>query len=85
MATSTVTTRGQTTIPQSIRQKMSLKEGDKIAWIVHDDGRIEIMPVTLDASEVAGLFQSWIQKTVSIEDINKAKKLVARKYQQSVL
>lgn len=33
-ATSTVSTKGLTTIPKEIRKKLNIKKGDKIYWIL---------------------------------------------------
>ena len=85
MATSTVTSRGQTTIPRDIRKKMHLQEGDRIEWVERSDGHIEIIPITRDAAEVAGMFRDWVKKPVSIEDMNKkVKQAAAAKFLQGL-
>ncbi|HOS36326.1 MAG TPA: AbrB/MazE/SpoVT family DNA-binding domain-containing protein, partial [Treponemataceae bacterium] len=43
-----VTSKGQITIPQEIRKKLKLKEGDKV-FFVEDNGSIQF----LNASQVA--------------------------------
>ena len=43
-----VTKRGQTTIPDSIRRKHHIEEGDRLVWL--DDGQsIKVVPVPADA------------------------------------
>ena len=85
MTTSTITSRGQITIPRHIREKVHLQEGDKIEWVETDDGHIEIIPVTRDAAQVAGLFKHWVKKSVSIDDMNTAvKRAAADKFRRSV-
>jgi antitoxin PrlF len=37
MITSKLTTKAQTTIPQSVRAALRLKEGDEIAYVIDDD------------------------------------------------
>lgn len=37
MITSKITSKAQTTIPQSIRTALRLKEGDEIAYAIEDD------------------------------------------------
>lgn len=84
MATSTITSRGQTTIPQDIRKRMHLKEGDRIEWVERDDGHLEVIPVTLDASQVAGKFKDWVTLPVSINKMNDVKKSVASRYSRGL-
>ena len=38
MATSRVTSKGQTTIPKGIREQLGIKTGDRVAFLLHDDG-----------------------------------------------
>lgn len=85
MATSTVTSRGQTTIPRDIRKKMHLQAGDRIEWVERNDGHIEIIPITRDAADVAGMFRDWVKKPVSVEDMNKkARQLAAGRFRQGL-
>lgn len=86
MTTSTVTARGQTTIPVDIRQKMLLQEGDRIEWIERDDGHIEIIPVTVDASKVAGMFSEWVKKPITVDEMNaKVKEAAVKKFNQGLI
>lgn len=44
---STVTKRGQTSIPVAIRERYHIKEGDRLAWL--DDGEtIRVIPLPSD-------------------------------------
>jgi len=38
MTTSRVTSKGQTTIPKGIREQLGIKTGDRVAFLLHDDG-----------------------------------------------
>lgn len=71
MSTSTLTSKGQITIPHEIRTLLGLHTGDKIEFIVQPDKTVSIMPLTADISELKGLLPKP-KKTVSIEDMNKA-------------
>jgi antitoxin PrlF len=55
MALSTITSKGQTTIPGEIRRHLKLKAGDRVEFIVEPDGRVVLVPATVDASELKGL------------------------------
>jgi antitoxin PrlF len=41
-AHSTITAKGQTTVPKEIRDRLKLKPGDKIEYVVEADGRITL-------------------------------------------
>lgn len=52
MPTSTVTGKGQTTIPKEIRARLHLQPGDRLEFVVEDDGRAMVLPATVDATEL---------------------------------
>lgn len=54
MALSTLTGKGQTTIPKSIREHLDLKPGDRLEFIIDRDGRVVLLPATLDVADLAG-------------------------------
>ena len=39
-----ITSKGQTTIPKSIRQHLGLKAGDKVKFFLHPDGTVVLLP-----------------------------------------
>jgi len=41
MPTSTLTTKGQTTVPKEVREALALEPGDKLSWQIHG-GRVAI-------------------------------------------
>jgi len=41
MPTSTITSKGQTTVPKEVRDALDLSPGDKITWEVHG-GRVAV-------------------------------------------
>lgn len=43
---STITSKGQVTIPVEIRKKLGLGTGTKIAFVVDDDGNVSLRPPT---------------------------------------
>ena len=54
MATGTLTSKGQTTIPKEIRQHLGLRPGDKIRFMVEEDGRVVVIPATLSVKDLRG-------------------------------
>jgi antitoxin PrlF len=49
---STVTSKGQTTIPGEIRRHLKLKTGDRLEFIIEDDGKVVLVPATVDVKEL---------------------------------
>jgi len=71
MPTSTVTSKGQTTIPKEIREHLRLKPGDRVEFVTDEDGRVVVLPATLDAAELAGILKAP-SKPVTVEAMNQA-------------
>lgn len=71
MTTSTLTSKGQTTIPKAVRRHLGLKPGDKIRFLVEDDGRVVILPATLHLRDLRGSLPRP-SKPVSIERMREA-------------
>lgn len=55
MPTATLTSKGQTTILREIREHLRLRPGDRMEFIIDEDGRVLIIPISLDAAELAGI------------------------------
>lgn len=71
MSMSTLTQKGQTTIPQDIRQYLGIHAGDKLEFIIEPDGRVVLAPLTAKATILKGMLAKP-KKKVSIEQMNKA-------------
>ncbi len=52
--TRTVTSKGQVTIPKQIREQLGIDSADKVAFVVHDSGTVEIRPVKYTIRELRG-------------------------------
>ncbi len=65
---SSITSKGQTTIPKEVRDRLQLKPGDRVRFFFHPDGSVAIRP-TRPASALQGLLKSRVGP-VSIEDMN---------------
>lgn len=71
MAIATMTSKGQTTIPQEIRSFLGLHTGDKLEFIIEDGGRVVLAPLTIHVSELKGMLPKP-KKSISVEQMNKA-------------
>lgn len=71
MSTSILTSKGQTTIPKDVRKRLNLHPGDRLEFVIDEDGRVLVLPASIDASELAGMLKSPA-RPVSVEDMNRA-------------
>lgn len=71
MSTSTLTSKGQTTIPKDIRKRLNLHPGDRLEFVIDENGRVLVLPASIDASELAGMLK-FAARPVSVEDMNRA-------------
>ncbi|MCW3489939.1 AbrB/MazE/SpoVT family DNA-binding domain-containing protein [Dethiobacter alkaliphilus] len=52
---SSVTQKGQVTIPQVVREKLGIKYGDKVAFSFNEEGQVIIDRVSTDLDELYGI------------------------------
>jgi AbrB family looped-hinge helix DNA binding protein len=50
MSESTISSKGQVTIPKAIRDRMHLKAGDRLRFVVDADGSVRLASATRDVS-----------------------------------
>jgi AbrB family looped-hinge helix DNA binding protein len=70
MPASRVTSKGQTTIPKEIRKYLHLQPGDKIDFVVNENGKVMLEPAAIDVTEIEGILYKPGRGTVSIEEMN---------------
>jgi antitoxin PrlF len=71
MATATVTSKGQITIPSIVRTALGLESGSRVEFVQNDQGQFSIVPVTSSVLELKGMLKKP-KKLVSIDDMNRA-------------
>jgi len=71
MATATLTSKGQITIPAEVRNDLKVDAGDRVEFVLIAPGRYEFVAVTSQVTELKGMFGP-APKTVSIEAMNAA-------------
>lgn len=69
MFESSITIKGQTTLPKAVRDSLAVKAGDKVRYVIVDEG-VLIMPVR----PTSRLFRSlrYDGPVVSLEDMDRA-------------
>jgi AbrB family looped-hinge helix DNA binding protein len=72
MPVSLITSKGQTTIPKKIRNLLNLRPGDKIEFVVEENGKVVLEPATHDIRELEGILHRSGMKTITDDDMKKA-------------
>jgi antitoxin PrlF len=70
MNASTITAKGQTTVPAEVRASMQVKAGTRLVWSVMPDGAAIVRAKTKSILDMAGMLKAPKGKTVKIEDMN---------------
>lgn len=71
MPTATLTAKGQLTLPKAIRDLLKVNRGDRLEFLVNEDGIVTLFPVTADVTDLKGMIPSP-QKPVTVEEMNEA-------------
>jgi len=72
MSTSTLTSKGQITIPKQVRDQLHLKKGSRLEFVVEASGRVVLQPLNSDFRSLRGMIRSKRRRPVSIEEMNDA-------------
>jgi AbrB family looped-hinge helix DNA binding protein len=70
VTTSTLTAKGQTTVPQEIREHLGLKPGDKIDYEIAPDGSVLLSARKLSFADSVGMLARPGHPALSIEEID---------------
>jgi len=67
---STITRKGQATIPKAIREHLHLKPGDRLKFFLHPDGSVVLLP-KLPVTALRGMVKHR-RSPATIEDMDEA-------------
>jgi AbrB family looped-hinge helix DNA binding protein len=70
MALATVTSKGQITIPKSVRERLGLKSGDKVDFRVGEDGTVTVVPITRTVESAFGAFAHKVTRPASLAEMS---------------
>ena len=70
MSESTVTAKGQTTVPAEVREQVGATPGTRLVWHVMPDGSIIVRAKTKSILDLAGVLKASRGKHVTVEDMN---------------
>ena len=67
----TLTSKGQLTIPKLLRERLDLQTGDRLDFVLRDDGLLEVVPLKQPAHKLRGILPKPSRR-VSVEEMNAA-------------
>lgn len=70
MPESTLTAKGQTTVPAQVRAQVGAAPGTRLVWHVMPDGSIIVRAKTRSILDLAGSLRAPKGKHVAVEDMN---------------
>ncbi|MBK8508321.1 MAG: AbrB/MazE/SpoVT family DNA-binding domain-containing protein [Candidatus Competibacteraceae bacterium] len=70
MSETTVTTKGQTTIPKAIRDQLGLKAGDRLTFTLLPDGAVILRAKNRSLVSLGGSIQNESQIAVPIDQMS---------------
>jgi len=71
MATATLTSKGQITIPVKVREALRVDTGDRVEFVEIAPGRYEFIAATQSVTALKGMLGKP-RKSASIDDMNRA-------------
>jgi len=71
MATATLTSKGQITLPKEVRDALGVQTGDRVEFVETGKGVFEVVAASKDVRELKGIIDRPRQP-VSVEDMRRA-------------
>ena len=72
MPRSTLTSKGQITLPKVVREALHLDTGDRVDFQVRSDGVVELRPETGDLLDLHGSLRTTRSRPLSLEAMQRA-------------
>jgi len=70
MTESTITAKGQTTVPADIRERIHAEPGTRLVWTVAPDGTVIVRVKNKSLLDLAGMLKAPKGRRVKIADMN---------------
>lgn len=72
MPRSTITSKGQITIPKQVRDEMGLKAGDRVDFVKDRAGRMMLRPINTDFRSLKGMIKSPFNRPITLKEMDEA-------------
>lgn len=70
MIESAITSKGQTTLPKAVRKALGVSSGDRVRYVIMDNGDVRLLPVR-PLSALFGML-AYDGPPVTLEDMDRA-------------
>lgn len=85
MPRSKLTSKGQTTIPRQVRERLGLRQGDAIDFVFQADGSVALRSARRDVRSLKGFLHRPGMRSVSVADMKAAvRQAVLKRYLRTV-
>lgn len=64
-----ITSKGQITVPKAVRETLALKAGDRMSFVIHEDGTVTVQAETVALPSLRGVLKSN-GRHVSVEQMS---------------
>lgn len=71
MATATLTSKGQITLPKEVREHFHLAAGDRLDFVIKSDGEVQVQPVTGSYKDLRGMVRRPGRPSPSDDDLDR--------------
>ena len=72
MPRSTLTSKGQITLPKDVRKHLALKEGDRVDFIIGQDGQVVVQSARSRLPDLWGMLHEPGRKALTVEEMDAA-------------
>jgi antitoxin PrlF len=72
MPSSTVTSKGQITLPKEVRSHLGLTEGDRLDFVIAEDGTVRLQPVSGSVRQLYGMLHRAGAPATTLQEIDEA-------------
>jgi AbrB family looped-hinge helix DNA binding protein len=72
MASATITSKGQITIPAQVRHALGVEAGDRLEFVETGERQFAIVPATGSVRELKGLFRVKRRNPVTLDEMDLA-------------
>ena len=72
MASSTITSKGQVTIPIEIRRRLGLRSGDRLEFLFGSDGEVIVRPKWVRLESLFGILRKPGRRALSVREMDEA-------------
>jgi AbrB family looped-hinge helix DNA binding protein len=69
MPITTITTKGQVTIPKEIRDYLNIDTGSKVDFVIDENGIVTLIPLNVPVQSLSGILHRPGMKTATLEEM----------------